>query len=254
MKFQRQLGPVIGIAQWADLMQSAEMLTFMPSESRKQVPGSWISGAVDTADRTNFDDVRAVLLMLMLLFTFARSESPLPKTKDGKENFDPEKQLCLSDVRIKLVADKTTAQFRLKGIKQDTLGQRAAAQGEGDWVIVAGTGDTDRFDITMWLQLYFSFFSNTRPDDEPLFVDAPGDATPWIDSAALTACRELWARTPGVTTAEANTCGLHGLRVSGNVGVTRELGKEIAKAQGGWGVRGSESLPSSGLRSGGSDT
>ena len=93
--------------------------------------------------------------MLLLLFTFARSESPLPKTKDGKENFDVEKQLCLRDVRISRVEGVSTAQFRLKGIKQDTLGQRAAAKGDGDWVIVAATGD--KFDITMWLQLYFSF-------------------------------------------------------------------------------------------------
>ena len=117
------------------------MFTFMPSESRKQVPGSWICGAVDAADRTKFEEVRAILLMWLWLFTFARSESPLPKTRNGKEDFNPEKQLCLGDVRIAKVAGKSTALFRLKGIKQDTLGQRAAAQGEGDWVIVASTGD-----------------------------------------------------------------------------------------------------------------
>ena len=99
-------------------------------------------------------------------------------------------------------------------------------------MIVASTGD--RFDITLWLQLYFSFFNDSRPDDEPLFVDSPGEATPWIYSSTLSACIELWARTPGVTKAVASTFGLHGLRVSGNVGVTRGLGKEVAKAQGGW--------------------
>ena len=128
----------------------------MPAESRKQVPGSWINGAVDGANRESFSDVRAIFLMLLLLFTFARSESPLAKTKAGKENFDPEKQLCLQDVRILRVEGVSSAQFRLKGIKHDTLGQRAAAKGDGDWVIVAATGD--KFDITMWLQLYFSFF------------------------------------------------------------------------------------------------
>ena len=131
-------------------------------------------------------------------------------------------------MRISRVEGVSTAQFHLKGIKQDTLGQRAAARGDGDWVIVAATGD--KFDITMWLQLY----EGTHPDDEPLFVDAPDGATPWVYTSALNAVRELWARTPGVSAAEANTCGLHGLRVSGNVGVTRGLGKETAKAQGGW--------------------
>ena len=128
MKYQRQLDPVMGVANWSDLMQATEVLTFMPAESRKQVPGSWINGAVDGADRGNFNDVRAVLLMLLLLFTFARSESPLAKTKDGKENFDVEKQLCLRDVRILKVQGMSTAQFRLKGIKQDTLGQLRATE------------------------------------------------------------------------------------------------------------------------------
>ena len=83
-------------------------------------------------------------------------------------------------------------------------------------------------------RLYFSFFKGVCPDHEPLFFDAPNSATPWIYSAALVAVRELWARTPSVTADEVSTCGLHGLRVSGNVGVTRGLGKETAKAQGGW--------------------
>ena len=45
MKYQRQLDPVMGVANWADLMQATEVLTFMPAESQKQV-GSWINGAV----------------------------------------------------------------------------------------------------------------------------------------------------------------------------------------------------------------
>ena len=182
---------------------------------------------MDGESRESFSDVRAIFLMLLLLFTFARSESPLAKTKVGKENFDVEKQLCLRDVRISRVEGVSTAQFRLKGIKQDTLGQRAAVKGDGDWVTVAATGD--KFDIAMWLQLYFSFFEGACPGDKPLFVDAPDGAAPWIYNAALTAVRELWARTPGVSAAEANTCGLHGLRMSGNVGVTRGLGKETAE-------------------------
>jgi hypothetical protein len=135
-------------------------------------------------------------------------------------------------VRVASVAGKLTAQFRLKGIKQDTLGQRATAQGDGDWVIVASTGD--QYDILVWLQRYFSFFAQSRPGSDPFFVSRPDEARPWLYQGALVACRMLWARTPGVTEAMTATCGLHGLRVGGNGGVTRVLGRWLAKAQGGW--------------------
>ena len=78
----------------------------------------------------------------------------------------------------------------------------------------------------------FSFFTEVRSLDEPFFVSRPGEATPWTYGSALTARRKLWARTPDATTAMANTCGLHGrLRVGGNVGVTRQLGRSLAKTQ-----------------------
>jgi hypothetical protein len=232
MKFQRQADPVYGVIEWGDVMQSVEVLTFMPSESRKEVPGSWVAGAVAAADPLVFEEVRAVLIMLMLLFTFARSESPVPKNLTGPGAFNSEKQLCSCDVRVATVAGKQTVQFRLKGIKQDTLGQRATAQGDGDWVIVGSTGD--QYDIVLWLRRYFSFFSEARSPKDPFFVFSPRETRPWLYQGALDACRELWARTPGVTSEMAATCGLHGLRVGGNGGVTRVLGRWLAKAQGGW--------------------
>ena len=64
-------------------MDGVEVLPFVPAEPRKEVPGAWFSGAVAGADRTVFWEVQAVLLMLILLFTFARSESPLAKSHTG---------------------------------------------------------------------------------------------------------------------------------------------------------------------------
>jgi hypothetical protein len=100
-------------------------------------------------------------LMLVLLYTFARSESPLAKANSGEGEFDLEKHLAKQDVQFVVVEKLPSVRFRLKEIKQDPLGQRAAAQGEGDWVVVASTAP-DAYDIVMWTRLYFSFMHN-RP-------------------------------------------------------------------------------------------
>ena len=62
----------------------------------------------------------------------------------------------------------------------------------------------------------------------------------YLYRSAMDHCRELWARTPGVSLEMAKTCGLHGLRVAGNNGVTKTKGKELARAQGGWTAKGSQ--------------
>jgi hypothetical protein len=67
MRFQRQLDPIYGIVEWSDFMGGVEVLTFVPAEPRKEVPGEWIRGAVAGADRAVFWEVQAVLLMLILL-------------------------------------------------------------------------------------------------------------------------------------------------------------------------------------------
>ena len=59
MRFQRQLDPVYGIMEWSDFMDGVEVLTFVPAEPRKEVPGAWFSGAVAGADRTVFWEVQA---------------------------------------------------------------------------------------------------------------------------------------------------------------------------------------------------
>lgn len=234
MKFQRQADPAYGILEWSDVMQGVEVLTFMPSESRKEVPGSWIAGAVRGADPASMADCRAVLIMLLLVYTFARSESPVPKNRTGPDSFNDEKQLCVKDVRVRTVAGRRTAQWRLKGIKQDTLGQRAAAQGDGDWVIVGELdGELAEFSILLWLQRYFSFFVEARDPGAPFFV-CDDLVSVYTYGQATEDCRRLWALTPGVTLAQAAACGLHGLRVAGNCGTTRSLGKWLAKVQGGW--------------------
>ena len=59
MKFQRQIDPAYGVIEWADFMAGIEVLTFVPAEPRKEVPGSWIVGSASKVDRTKFSEVQA---------------------------------------------------------------------------------------------------------------------------------------------------------------------------------------------------
>jgi len=158
MKFQRQIDPAYGVIEWADFMAGVEVLTFVPAEPRKEVPGSWIVGAAKHANREVFWEVQAVLLQLLLLYTFARSESPLQKSWTGEGAFDPHKNLQVRDVKVATVGGRRAVGVRLKAIKQDPRMARPEAQGEGDWVWIGESdGDTN---IIMWLQLYFSFLQD----------------------------------------------------------------------------------------------
>ena len=232
MKFQRQSDPAYGVVEWQDFMDGIEVLTFVPAEPRKEVPGSWIAGAASHADRTVFWEVQAMLLQLLLLYTFSRSESPLQKSWTGEGAFDPMKNLQVRDVKVATVGGKLAMGVRLKAIKQDPRMQRPEAQGEGDWVWI---GESDgNTNIMLWLKLYFSFFNGVTRDPYEPFFQARDRRRGLLYAHGTSDVRELWARTPGVTAELAKTCGLHGLRVAGNNGTTKSLGKDLARAQGGW--------------------
>lgn len=239
MKFQRQLDPVLGVAEWDDFMDGVEVCTFVPGEPRKEVPGAWIQGAAAAADTESFHDCRAMCAMLMLLYTFCRSETPLPQSHTGENAMDPAKHLRKCDVRIELVGGRLSVGWRLKAIKQDPRMQRDSAQGDGDWVWV---GEAEgRLSLVFWIQCYFKFFTGARSGDEPFFVHSVEDTTrAYLYQTCMDHCRGLWSKGAGVSMEQAKTCGLHGLRVAGNNGVTRTLGREMARVQGGWVAGGSQ--------------
>ena len=49
---------------------------------------------------TSFVAVQAAVVMLMLLFTFARSESPLALAFSGENAFNADKQMQVKDVKV----------------------------------------------------------------------------------------------------------------------------------------------------------
>ena len=233
MKFQRQVDPAYGVVEWSDFMDSLEVATFVAAEPRREVPGTWIDRSCALADTTSFRHVQSVLLQLILLYTFSRSESPLASSHTGEGSFDPLKHLQVQDVRVSTVSGRLAVEVRLKAIKQDPRMERASARGEGDWVVV-GEHDTQHLNIVFWLQRYFSFFADRRDETAPFFVESPTSARALLYKRGLDNVRSLWASIPGVSVADATTCGLHGLRVAGHNGTSRTLGREVAQAQGGW--------------------
>jgi len=106
--------------------------TWVPAEPRKKVELWWIRGALRRVDRTSFVAVQATVVMLMLLFTFARSESPLALAFTGENAFNADKQMQVKDVRVV----SKVVHVRLKGIKQDPRMQRPEAAGNEDWIVI----------------------------------------------------------------------------------------------------------------------
>ena len=211
----------------------------MPAEPRKEVPFEWILGAAAAVDLTNFREVQAMLLMLMLLFTFSRSETPLPESHTGRNCFDKLKHLQVADVRMIVHEGVKAIGFRLKGIKQDPRMQRPAAQGDGDWVYV---GELDGpLNIVLWLQRFVLLLpSGDRDDASPFFRANQSSPDALLYRTGLEDVRRLWAKVDGVSKELAKTCGLHGLRVRGNNSARNGKGREFSVVQGGWAHEGTQ--------------
>ena len=230
MKYQRQLDPALGVAEWDDMMQSVQVVAWVQSEPRKQVPLSLVRDSLQLVNLNSFEEVQAAVLMLMLLFTFARSETPCPKSHSGEGALDPTKHLLVRDVEVRQHAGKPYLGVRLKSIKQDSRMERPEAAGNEDWVMVGNAEGV--FSILLWMTRLFAFHGRARDPDGPFFVD--NDRVRALTySRALTLVRALWAKAS--SPAEAKKYGLHGLRVAGyNAGKRGSGGTALAVAQGGW--------------------
>ena len=234
-KHQRQPDPVPGILEWDDFMRSVSVVAWVRSEPRKAVPLSLIRDALAAVDPTVFWEAQAALLMVMLFFTFSRSESPCPGAYTGPRGMDVNKHTQVQDVEVRSHTTQTSTipyvAWRLKSIKQDPRMERPEAAGNQDWTHV---GDADApFSIIMWLHLFWVHMPATadpRTPDSPFFRDHEGRRV-LTYTQALQDVRALWARV--VSSDEAASYGLHGLRVSA-YNHARAHDPALAIAQGGW--------------------
>ena len=148
-------------------MQAVKVLKWVPSEPHKEVPLWLVRDALALVDVNVFWEVQAAVAMLLLLFTFARSESPCPQAYDGPRGFDPAKHLQVVDVRPRQVGGG--CDVRLKGIKQDPRMERPTAAGNQDWIVIGEAPGL--FSISRWLQALFRLHGGRRAPESPFFLD-----------------------------------------------------------------------------------
>ena len=230
MKAQHEVDPTLGIANWAEWMDAVKVLTWVPAEPRRRMPVEVVKLMVEAADQSSFRDVQAIFLILLLLFTFSRSETPCPKAHTGRDAYSPDVHLNVQDIDVKPIDDKPALQVRFRRIKQDQRVERPAARGEGDWSIVGDMPGTI-FSIIHWYVLLAALHGSARVPDSPFFVD-PGDT-----SRALTygqALDDVKRRQRDVGVPEDKIAGLHGLRVEGYNGTRDVLGADVAQVHGIW--------------------
>ena len=235
MKLQRQLDPAYGIVEWDDMLRTVAVIAFVPSEPRKAVPIEWLYSCAAKLDKRSFKEVQNFVLQLILLFTFARSETPLPTSFTGIDGPNPMKHITVADVEVRPAAGELGAHLavKLKGTKADQRAERPEAAGNEDWILI-GDMPGHALSILMWVQLLFSLHGRARDPSGMFFVHHGDHTLPYRYGTALSDSREMWAKY--ATSRElAVTRGLHGLRVSGyDRGRRGPSGVELAVAQGAW--------------------
>lgn len=225
MQLDLQADPRVNVIGWPFFMTSVTVLCYVPGEPRKRVPTSLIRVALAAVDRTDFVQVQTALLVLVLYFTFQRSELPCPKTYDG---LDSRKHLFVKHMQpydggSRWAVGTTKADPRAERLSNDA--------GPGREWIVVGEVDDELFDMRTWLALFYSMLpSGPRLPDSPFFVSR--DKTrPLLYSQALPDFR-TFLRNGGCDHPE--DFGLHGIRSEAFVTCAGAVGEEAAVIQGGW--------------------
>ena len=234
LKLQHLPDPIFGVVEWDDFMQAVDVVAWVASEPRKAVPFHVIRASLQAVDLSSFSEVQAALLVVILFFTFARSESPCPKSFTGRGSFDPTKHLQVRDVEVRTHEGKTYVAVRLKAIKQDPRIERPqAAGGDDDWIFI---GDVEGpLSILTWLSRFWAFFpadgsSPPRPPLSPFFRDDERERVLTYSNAQRDV-RNLYSMV--APPEEVATYGLHGIRVEA-YNRARAHDPLLAVAQGGW--------------------
>ena len=226
---QGQLDPVLGVANWQLFMQAIQVLTHVRSEPRRELPMNVLRLVLDDTDLSSFEEVQFVFFLLVLFFTFSRSESPCPKVFSG---FDSAQHWQVRDIVWRRVVDRVRSAYalavRFKAVKQDPRLVRPAAQGDGDWCYVGDAPDTV-FSVLLWFQRLSEFYPHGRDPDDPFFMSRDR-SRPYTYTCAMSDLRSRLARV-GV---DGYLYGLHGLRVAGYNSSLHVNGEELTVLQGGW--------------------
>ena len=123
---QHQADPCFGVMHWREFMHGVAVLTAVPAEPRKMFPLEDFTEIMRSLDHASLRDANLGLLMLVLLFTFSRTECPCPKTFAG---FDLGKHWAVADFRLESQNGRWVLWVRFKAIKQDPRKERPSVGG-----------------------------------------------------------------------------------------------------------------------------
>lgn len=237
---QRQLDPRRGVARYSEFMSAIKVLAFEVGEPRREIPLALLEKVASAVHANCFWQVNAFFLLLIMYFTFSRSECPCPKTYTGRECFDDKQHWQVRDFDIRALSTGAYALFvRFKKVKQDPRIQRPEVRGDGgapgtareggsDWSVV---GDIPGHVLSpfVWYRRLMQFYPNGRDKTDPMFMDS-NRKRPYLYSTALTDVKRLIA----LVQPDDTNYGLHGARVGGYNCSVKVNGEELTAAHGLW--------------------
>ena len=232
MQVHHEADPQLGVRHWENFMSSVKVLTWVPAEPRRRCPTKVVKAILEFILENHADDFfwnQMAFLIVLLLFTFSRSECPCPKAFTGRECYDKAEHFNVGDFDIRHVGGRRALFVRFRAIKQDKRVERPEAAGDGDWAVL-GEIPGSHFCPIMWFLRLQRFYGH-RPDKRgPFFLD-PDGVRPLIYGKALDAFHDLQR---AVNVSADELAGLHGLRVEGHNSTKNGLGAGIAQAHGLW--------------------
>ena len=226
--------PLDNVLDWSRWMHALEVQAWVDSavEPHEMVPFTVLIRTLRHLNLQVHDDVLLGLILVFMFHTMSRSETPVPKTRNGQHDFDGQQHIRCKDVRITTVGDQSFVEWGFGNIKQDKRSKRAQRDPDGrEWKPVGEV--TGILSMLFWYTQYLTFVGEDRPPDSPFFVKEDGRHA--VYQELLDGFREGMCRVEGITLAMALKLGLHGLRVLGYNCWRAASGEDVAALQGGWG-------------------
>jgi hypothetical protein len=238
---QHQADPCFGVMHWREFMGGVAVLTAVPGEPRKQFPLSDFEAIMESLDSSDFVHAQFGLVLLVLLFTFSRTECPCPKTWTGRDCFDPKRHWQVGDFKLVRVLDQWVLYVRFKAIKQDKRLERPSASGPldlpftddstglgHDWVPIGDVPGVDKFSIAFWYMAFVRAVGRYREPHEPMFLSRDQDR------AYTYSCLRADLRARQVHCELSTVYTPHCIRVLGYNLSKAGNGEDLTVAHGGW--------------------
>ena len=239
---QHQDDPAFGVHNWRGLMQSVAVLTATPSEPREELPYEVFLAMLKGLSFDSFEDVNFGLMLLVLFFTFSRSECPCPKSWTGRHCFEAATHWQVRDFKlVRHSSGHWVLWVRFKAVKQDPRIERPSASESvdwlpfehtadaygRDWVPIGDVADEPLLSVSRWYMRFCQLLGREREPDEPMFL-----------ARDQVRCYTYSCLTSDFIRHRDNAGGakgtVHGVRVLGYNRSRRGNGIDITVAHGGW--------------------